>query len=91
MFSQEKGELWRGLGALSSTWMGHRRAGKRVLTRTCSDRKGEDGFKLQEVGFRLLTRRKAFIVRVVRPWKGLPGGAVDALTLKCPRPGWIGL
>lgn len=43
-----------------------------------------------ESKFRLDTRKKLFIMRVVRHWKKLPGGGVDGPSLDPSRPGWMG-
>lgn len=43
-----------------------------------------------ESKFRLDTRKKLFIMRVVRHWNKLPGGGVDGPYLDPSRPGWMG-
>ena len=62
--------------------MAYRKAGKGLFIRACIDRSRENGFKLEEGGFRLDMRKKFFTVRVVRHWNMLPSGVVDAPTLE---------
>ena len=49
-----------------------------LFIRACSNRTRENGFKLEEGGFRLDIKTKFFILRVVRHWNRLPSKAVDA-------------
>ena len=51
---------------------------ERLFTRTCNDRTKSNSFKLKEGSFRLDTRKKFFMMRVVRHWNRLPREAVDA-------------
>lgn len=47
-------------------------------------------FKLKEDGFRLGIRRKFFIMRVVRHWRGLPKEVVDVPSLEVFKAGLEG-
>ena len=59
-----------------------RKAGEGLSIRACSERMGENGFKLEESRFRLDIRKKFFTVRVVRHWNRLPSEVVDVPTLE---------
>jgi len=48
----------------------------------CSNRRGRNGFKLEEGRFRLNIREKFFSVRMVRYWNRLPRKAADVPSLK---------
>jgi len=52
------------------------------LTRSCSDRTRDNSFKLKKGRFRLDTRRKLFMIRVMRHWNRMPREAGDAPSLK---------
>jgi len=58
-----------------------RRDGEGLFARECSDRTRGNGFKLTEGRFRSDIGQKCFTLRVVRPWAGLPRGAVAAPSL----------
>jgi len=68
-----------------------KQAGEGLFTGACSDRTRGNAFKLKEGKFRLNIRKKFFTVRVVRHWHRLPREAAGARSLKCSRPGWMGL
>ena len=50
--------------------------------RESSNRASRNGFKLEEVRYRLNIRKTFFTVRVVRHWNRLPRDAVDASSLE---------
>jgi len=51
------------------------------LTRACSNRTRDNGFKQKEGRFRLDIRKKFFTMQVARPWHRLPREAVAAPSL----------
>jgi len=60
----------------------YKKAGDRLFTRACSDRKNGNGFKLKEGRFRLDRRKKFFTLRVMRHWHRVPTEAVAAFSLE---------
>jgi len=53
----------------------------RLLSSTCSNRTGNNVFKLKEGRLRLERRKKFLTMRVVRPWHRLPREEEDAPSL----------
>jgi len=54
----------------------------RLFIRVCCDKTRGNGFKLKEGRFRLDIREKFSMIRVVRYWKRLSRGVVDAPSLE---------
>lgn len=50
----------------------YKKDGERLITRACSDRTKDRGFKLKEDRFRLDIRKTFFTQKAVRPWPRLP-------------------
>ena len=83
LFSLENRRLWRDLiVAFQYPTGAYRKAGEGLFLRACSDRTGENFFKLEENRFRLAIRKKFFTVRVVRCWNRLPSEVVDNPSLE---------
>jgi len=59
-----------------------RKAGEGLSIRACSERMGENGFKLEESRFRLDIRKKFFTVMAVRDWNRQPREVVIAPSMK---------
>ncbi|KFW06644.1 hypothetical protein N326_08555, partial [Eurypyga helias] len=83
LFSLEKRRLRGDLIAAFNCLEGaYEKAGGRLVTRTCSEKTGGNGFKLKEGRLRFSMRKKFFMERVVRHWNRLPREAVDAPSLE---------
>ena len=66
-FSLEKRRLWRDLIVALHYLKGtYKKAGERLFTTVCSDRRRRNGFKLKEGRFNLDLRKKLFMMRMVR-------------------------
>jgi len=86
LFSLEKRRLRGDLIEAFQHFKGaYKNNGARLFSRACSDRTRGNGFKLKEGRIRLDIRKKFFPVRVVKHWKELPRGVVDAPCLETPK------
>ena len=91
LFRLEKRTLWGDLIAAFQYLKGaYKQEGNQLFERVDNCRTRGNGFKLREGGFRLGARGKFFTERVVRCWNRLSKEAVDAPSLGCSRPGWMG-
>ncbi|KFW65113.1 hypothetical protein AS28_11746, partial [Pygoscelis adeliae] len=82
LFSLEKRRLWGDLIAAYQYLKGaYKKDGSKFFSRACCDRTRGNGFKLKEGRFRLDIGKKFFTVRVVKHWKRLSRGVVDAPSL----------
>ncbi|KAK4827737.1 hypothetical protein QYF61_021165 [Mycteria americana] len=73
---------WRPLAAFQYLKGAYKKAGEGLFTRARRDRTRGNGFKLKEGRFRLDTRKKFFLMRVVRRWNRLSREVVDAPSLE---------
>ena len=60
----------------------YKKAGEGLFTGAWSGRTTGNGFKLKEGRFRLVTRQKFFMMRMMRDWNRLPREVVDARSLE---------
>jgi len=82
LFSLEKRRLQGDIIAAFKYLKGaYKKAGERLFTRACSDRRRGNGFKLREGRFRPDMRMKLFTMRIMRPWNRLPREVVAAPSL----------
>jgi len=72
LFSTEKTSLQRDLVAIFQYLKRACKKDRDKFFRHYSDRKKENGFKLEERRFRLAVRRKIFTQSMVRPWHCCP-------------------
>ena len=82
-FSLEKRRIEGDLTATIQTLKrAYKKDGEGLLTRTYRDRTRGNGFKLEDVGYRLHKRKKFFTMRVVRHWKRFLTEVVDSPSLE---------
>jgi len=83
LFCLEKRRLQGDLIAVYQYLKGaYRKSGQGFFRRADSDRLRGNGFEVDKGKFRLDIRKKFFTVRVVRCWRKLSRGAVDAPSLE---------
>lgn len=59
----------------------YKKDGARLFIRACTDKTKGNCFKLQDGRFRLDIRKKIFVMRAVKQWRGLPREVVAGLCL----------
>jgi len=83
LFSLEKRRLQGDLtAAFQYLKRAYKKDGDSLFSRTCCSRTKDNGFKVEEGRCRLDTRKKFFTMKVVKRWKRLPRGVVDAVSLE---------
>lgn len=76
LFSLERRRLWEDLMAFQYLKGTYKKDGDKLFIRACRDMTWDNGFKPKE-RFRLVLRKKFFMMRVMRHWKRLPREVVD--------------
>jgi len=69
-------------GRPQSSCQCYKKAGDKLFSRACCDRRRGDGSKLKKGRFTLDVRKELFTTRVVRHWDGLPREVGDAPSLE---------
>ena len=91
LFSLEKRKPWGNLIATFQYLKGTYRKAEGHFISACSNRMRRNGFKLEDVRFRLDIKKNFFTVRVVRHWNRLPERLWMLPPWKHLRPCWMGL